>query len=284
MRYIKLRLFIVLQLIMFSSYAVAQSCSIYFTSPKNNKVFRTPRVSITGSGTGHAQPTDVGSAMATLNGGIFFSQTGRFTALLQFLGSGAASIVLREGRNDLTVQGSVNSCHASDNMQLFYVPPLDKCYSMVESLNSIHLLSTDPTRGFVVNQTCIAKYSCANRKQMQDPDWLTKVVPAFVDPYIKQSGKWNEVLARCKEQETLPKFIRESRCQRWMANYHIEQDLQSALNTHGCGTVKDWDAVGDYIKQCVTEENNKASAWIINKIVNTNRNEVRQKCTYGIQK
>lgn len=279
MHHISIQLFAAFTLMTWCSYASAQSCSIYFTSPAKNSVLRTPVARITGSGSGQAKPTDQGSATATLNGDVFFAQTGTFTTLLQFLGSGAASVTLREGRNNLAVQGSVNSCSASDAMRLFHVPPDDKCYTMVEGLDLIPQPVKDPTNGFVVNQRCIAKYSCGGRQQMQDPAWLEKVVPAFVTPFLKRSGEWEKVVTQCRRQSTwLPQYVRERRCEWKMADYHIEQDLQGALNANGCGTPADWDEVGDYINECVAEQNNVLETALASQSVIFMRNRIRKEC------
>ena len=60
---------------------------------------------------------------ATLNGQVFFRQSGVFTSLIQFLGSGSASVTLQPGANLFSVQGSAGSCSASDTMVVYYTPP-----------------------------------------------------------------------------------------------------------------------------------------------------------------
>ncbi|GAC1334499.1 MAG: hypothetical protein NVSMB28_31600 [Collimonas sp.] len=195
---------------------------------------------------------------------------------------------INEGRTDFEVYGVVRLphgsvpqfCEASDSMRMFYMKPDDQCYAMVDELDKIPQPPNDPVNGFVTNQRCIAKYSCGNRPQMQDKTWLTKVVPAFVQPFLDKSGKWNEVIGECRLQSSkLPSYIRKRSCEKWMADYHIAQDLQHALNANGCGTLRDWEEVGGYIKECVVEQSNALETAVINLIVAKNRNKVRQICT-----
>ena len=63
-----------------------------------------------------------------------------------------------------------------------------------------------------------------------------------------------------------------------MAKYHIQQDLQKALNENGCGTDADWNEVGAYINECIAEENSLIPAPIAKNIVVNKRNEIRKIC------
>ncbi len=164
-------------------------------------------------------------------------------------------------------------------MRLFYIKPNDQCYAMVEELDKIPKPPNDPTNGFVTNQRCIAKYSCGNRPQMQNTTWLTRVVPAFVQPFLDKSGKWNDVMQACASQWTfLPNYVRAKKCEAKMAEYHIEQDLQKSLNENGCGTDADWGEVGTYIDECVAEQNGSIPAFFAKSIVAATRKEVRGLC------
>ena len=129
------------------------------------------------------------------------------------------------------------------------VPGAD-CDEMVRRLKQLKVAQTDPRHGFYRNQTCIADKSCAARKDMEDKQWLNKVVPAFVNPLITKSGEWNKVIQGCKLRGTLP-GLGAFWCQNEMATYHIEADLQKAINQHGCGTESDWKKVGDTISLCM---------------------------------
>ena len=103
----------------------SSACTLNFTSPPDGATLTNPGTTITGTGSGSANPQDLGSVTATINGTTFFSQSGTFTALINFLGSGAASVTLAEGANQLDVQGSVAGDSCSDHMVLFYEPVLD---------------------------------------------------------------------------------------------------------------------------------------------------------------
>ncbi|MBS1214358.1 MAG: repeat-associated core domain protein [Proteobacteria bacterium] len=101
----------------------SEACSLTFTSPERGSTVTSAAVGVSGTGSGTANPNDVGQVTATINGVVFFQQTGVFTGLVSFLGSGAASVTLQPGENVLAVQGSVGSCSASDSMTIHYVPP-----------------------------------------------------------------------------------------------------------------------------------------------------------------
>ena len=106
-----------------SAVDTAQACSLQFTSPARGSTVMSATVGVSGTGSGTANPGDLGQVTATLNGQVFFRQSGVFTSLLQFLGSGAASVTLQPGANHFTVQGSAGSCSASDSMVVYYTPP-----------------------------------------------------------------------------------------------------------------------------------------------------------------
>jgi len=101
----------------------AKACSLNFTSPARGSTVLTPQVSVSGTGSGTANPGDVGQVTATINGQVFFQQAGVFTTLINFLGSGAAAVTLQPGANLLQVQGSVKGCSASDTLVVYYTPP-----------------------------------------------------------------------------------------------------------------------------------------------------------------
>jgi RHS repeat-associated protein len=105
-----------------------QACSLQFTSPVRGSTVSTAQVGVSGTGTGTANSGDQGQVTAYLNGVPFFSQSGTFTTLINFLGSGAASVTLQKGANTLSVSGSVNGCSASDSMVVYYqpTPPIEQ--------------------------------------------------------------------------------------------------------------------------------------------------------------
>jgi RHS repeat-associated protein len=99
-----------------------QACSLQFTYPARGSTISTAQVGVSGTGSGTANSGDQGQVTAYINGVPFFSQSGTFTTLINFLGSGAASVTLQKGANTLSVVGSVNGCSASDSMVVYYHP------------------------------------------------------------------------------------------------------------------------------------------------------------------
>ena len=80
----------------------------------------TSSVSVAGTGSGTANSGDQGTVTATLNGAVFFQRSGTFTTLISFLGSGAATVSLRQGANYFQVVGSAGNCSASDSMVVYH--------------------------------------------------------------------------------------------------------------------------------------------------------------------
>ena len=109
-------------LIFFSHSISVEACSLNFTSPQSGATVFSPTISVSGTGSGNANQSDVGQVSATLNGVVFFQRSGVFTQLIDFFGSGAASVTLKPGANTLTVSGSVSGCSASDTAVVFYDP------------------------------------------------------------------------------------------------------------------------------------------------------------------
>ena len=103
--------------------APALACSIQFTSPQSGAVVNTQTIGVSGTASGFANPGAVGSASATVNGRVFFQQSGTFTALINFFGSGAATVSLDRGVNTLRVTGSVSGCSAAGSITITYEPP-----------------------------------------------------------------------------------------------------------------------------------------------------------------
>lgn len=163
------------------------------------------------------------------------------------------------------------------------VPGAD-CDEMVRRLKQLKIAQDDPRHGFYRNQTCIAEKSCAARSNLDDKQWLNKVVPAFVNPLLGKSGEWPQKMRDCENLSKAPLggFI----CQGLMADYHIEVDLQNALNKNGCGTSKDWKKVGDIITECIQQGNaedvinkfQKAADYIANQMVQSSRDTIRANC------
>jgi len=108
--------------LLFVFHASANACSLTFTSPQSGQTFSSPTITVAGTGSGNASQGAVGQVTATRNGNVFFQQNGVFTTLINFLGSGAASVTLTPGANVLNVSGSVSGCSASDSVVVFYDP------------------------------------------------------------------------------------------------------------------------------------------------------------------
>jgi hypothetical protein len=140
--------------------------------------------------------------------------------------------------------------------------------------------------GFAINQLCIAEKSCKNKRKLDNPSWIDNVVNTFVEPYIRRDGEWNSIIEECRKFEDpwynlYYKMLEpaEYRCQELMAGYHIPVDLQYAVNKHGCGTKKDWDLIGEYIKDCVEAADMHILAeWYARWEVYKQRNVVRTNC------
>ena len=90
----------------------AQACALQFTAPAKGITVSTPSVSVAGTASGFANTGDAGSAVATVNGTPFFSYSGTFTTIVNFLGSGSATAPLQPGANLIQVTGSVSGCSA----------------------------------------------------------------------------------------------------------------------------------------------------------------------------
>jgi hypothetical protein len=125
----------------------------------------------------------------------------------------------------------------------------NKCDFAVEGveheLNKIP--KNDPTWGFYRNQDCIAGQSCSHKGQLDDSKWIDNVVYDFITPLVEEQGEWKDIKIRC---QFFP-IPRNLRCQQFMAQYHIKEDLQNSLNKNGCGTQKDWDQIGIWLEDCI---------------------------------
>ncbi len=102
------------------------SCSLNFTSPQSGTAYSSPIITVTGTGEGDADSGDNGQVTARINGRVFFSRSGSFTALVDFFRSGSASVRLEKGINQLSLSGSVGGCSASDSIIVYYNPELTK--------------------------------------------------------------------------------------------------------------------------------------------------------------
>jgi hypothetical protein len=161
-------------------------------------------------------------------------------------------------------------------------PTHKSCADAVKQLQNIKLAPGDPINGFIRNQTCIASASCSTNT-ISDKPWINSVISDFVSPFTTQSGQWKQVEAACRTHTILAPL----RCEQAMANYHINQDLQNALDKDGCGTQADWDAIAQELNQCIAagvNEDvpvlgfNQAANWEAAREVISMRNDVRSQC------
>jgi hypothetical protein len=133
------------------------------------------------------------------------------------------------------------------------------CGESVAELEATAKTPPDPTALFHAQQTCIARKSCELRCQMDNCQWMDKVIPEFVRPYIDGNGLWPQVEASCTSAVNslsgLPfgKWIADRECFSSMGWYHVRVDLNNALTKHGCGSQRDWDLVGEQITPCLKE-------------------------------
>ena len=107
---------------------------------------------------------------------------------------------------------------------------------------------SDPTYGFYRNQNCIASKSCADAPLLDSSKWLGNVVNDFIAPLVNEEGKWKDIKKQCGQIVFPPKGLQ---CQKLMADYHIGTDLQNSVNKNGCGSEKDWNQVGKWLKDCI---------------------------------
>ncbi|WP_288131602.1 DUF6531 domain-containing protein [Microbulbifer sp.] len=105
------------------SLAAKSDCVLEFTSPADGAVVQSPNITVFGRGGADVEHGDQGSVHATLNGAVFFTYSGSFTAATSFLQSRGVGVTLIEGENSLFVTGNAGSCNASDSMTITYEPP-----------------------------------------------------------------------------------------------------------------------------------------------------------------
>lgn len=101
---------------------MASECSLSFTDPADGTVVTSPDVTVFGQGGASAELGNTGTVTALLNGSVIFERTGTFTTAMTFFRTRGVSITLEQGANQLSVQGSVGGCSASDGMTLYYEP------------------------------------------------------------------------------------------------------------------------------------------------------------------
>ncbi len=156
---------------------------------------------------------------------------------------------------------NTGECHRLPNPCPAYPENSDYgCGKSIAELEATAKLGIDPTRLFHAQQTCIAKKSCELRCQMDNCQWMERVIPAFVDPYLGGENLWPLVEASCTgfvgmmaNQGITGKWIADRECFATMGWYHVLVDLKNALTKYGCGSQNDWDLVGQQIVPCLRE-------------------------------
>ncbi|HEU4391283.1 MAG TPA: carboxypeptidase-like regulatory domain-containing protein, partial [Blastocatellia bacterium] len=138
----------------------------------------------------------------------------------------------------------------------------------------------DNTSIFANIQACIAEQSCQNKPNLENPDWLDKVLPDFINKWKDETGAWPFVRAACQsftfDPRTLP--IRKELCAALMATYHINLDLKGTLVDFGCGTDSDFMKIGDIIRNCTNQNLSFPFNEIAKPIVDFMRDFIHDQC------
>ncbi|HIE4005719.1 TPA: hypothetical protein ACXNIM_001961 [Stenotrophomonas maltophilia] len=133
------------------------------------------------------------------------------------------------------------------------------CGKSVAQLEESTPAPSNPTYPFHVQQTCIARESCALRCDMDNCKWMDNVIPSFVDPYLKRQNFWPAIEASCNTNIARLRnrvggtWTARQECFALMGWYHVATDLRNSLVVHGCGSQRDWDLVGKRIEPCLRE-------------------------------
>ena len=138
----------------------------------------------------------------------------------------------------------------------------------------------DNTSIFANIQACIAEHACQTKPDLENPDWLDKVLPDFINKWKDETGAWPFVRAACQsftfDPRTLP--IRKELCAALMATYHINLDLKGTLVDFGCGTDSDFRKIGDIIRDCTNQNLSFPFNEIAKPIVDFMRDFIHDQC------
>nr|WP_180165731.1 hypothetical protein [Stenotrophomonas sp. SbOxS2]NYT98485.1 hypothetical protein [Stenotrophomonas sp. SbOxS2] len=133
------------------------------------------------------------------------------------------------------------------------------CGKSIAQLETSTPAPSSPTYPFHVQQTCIARESCALRCDMDNCKWMDNVIPGFVDPYLKKQNSWQPIETSCTANMMRLKakfggnWVAKQECFALMGWYHVVTDLRNSLVVHGCGSQRDWNLVGERIEPCLRE-------------------------------
>jgi hypothetical protein len=138
----------------------------------------------------------------------------------------------------------------------------------------------DNTSIFANIQACIAEQACQNKQNLENPDWLDKVLPDFINKWKDETGAWLAVKAVCQSFTFDPKtlLIRKELCAAMMAAYHINADLKGTLVNFGCGTDSDFGKIGDTIRNCTSQNLGFPFNEIAKPVVDFMRDFVHDQC------
>jgi hypothetical protein len=171
---------------------------------------------------------------------------------------------------------STEWCTGSPSCMVYPHNTQTECGRTVAALMQVSKGASDPTRLFHANQTCIARKSCDARCKMDNCNWLKAVLPTFADPYLRKTGRWSSVEARCAARST--GWLADRLCAAEMAAYHIEVDLAQSLGSSGCGSDSDWAKVFEVINTCSAETFSKAESFVATYQVRVLRDRTRAVC------
>jgi hypothetical protein len=149
------------------------------------------------------------------------------------------------GQSDIALDARAANC------QKYPSNSTQGCGKTVNDLMSIIKNPTDPTRIFHRTQQCIALKSCDLRCTTDNCDWLNRVIPDFVNPYLQKKNKWTSIEADCYANAS--GLLGDALCANNMAFNHIFQDLIPALEKSGCGSSADWEKVFSVIETCTSD-------------------------------
>jgi hypothetical protein len=138
----------------------------------------------------------------------------------------------------------------------------------------------DNTSIFANIQACIAEQACQNKPNLENPDWLDKVLPDFINKWKDETGAWPFVRAACQSLTFNPNTapLRKEMCAAMMAAYHINADLKGTLINFGCGTDSDFRQIGDTIRNCTNNNLGFPFNEIAKPIVDFMRDFVHDQC------
>ncbi len=225
----------------------------------------------------HAGTSSIGEWEYRANGVLFRTESEAFEAMVASYPAGTRFTLLKdfEPVQDAPVETKeFRFCYSNlpdsfceeydwrtgyERVRLSRCPTDGPCSDSVAQLESSSKSPSDPRRLFHAQQTCIAQKSCELRCNMDNCQWMDKVIPAFTNPYLNSTGEWPTVEASCGAVGAAlvgtiaGKWITDHECFSTMGWYHVRVDLRAALEQYGCGSEADWALVGRQIEPCLRQ-------------------------------